>query len=397
VIYLDNAATTKPYPSVVERVAEVSIDDFGNPSAPYGLGMRAARILATSREAIAASLGCEPGELFFTSGGTEANNLAVRGVHLAALAADVGRSSLVTSTLEHPSVTKAVRDIRRQGYKVAYIDVRNGSLDMQALTAALRGDTVPRNTCALISLMKVQNVLGFVLPVEEAALLRDEYAPGALLHTDAVQAFGKMELRPGSCGIDLMSLSSHKIGGPRGIGALYVRKGTRIFTTAFGGGQEGGLRSGTEPVALAAGFAEAVRIAFARRKEYAAHCQQLRDRLLAALASAFPDVVVNSRPDGIPSCVHFSLPGLSNQAAVRLLSDQGIYVGISAACDANHIRPGEAIRKKHPSVLQLAGVGAALEKGSFRVSFSPDNSFEDIEAFVYALAQARAQLDRKPA
>jgi cysteine desulfurase len=397
VIYLDSAATTKPYPSVVERIAEVSIEDFGNPSAPYELGLRAARILTASRETIAASLGCEPEELFFTSGGTEANNLAIRGAHLAALAAADGRRSLVTSALEHPSVTKTARDIRRQGYEVHYIDVVNGILNLQALKAVLCESSTSDNRCALISLMTVQNVLGFILPIREVARLRDEYAPDALLHTDAVQAYGKLDVQPGNCGADLMSLSSHKIGGPRGIGALYVRKGTRMFTTAFGGGQEGGLRSGTEPVALAAGFAEAVRITFAQREENLAHYQRLKERLLAALETAFADVVVNSRPDGIPSCVHFSLPGLENLVAVQLLSEQGIYVGISAACDASHIRPGEIIRKKHPSVVRLAGVSAALERGSFRVSFSRDNSLEDIETFVHALARVRAQLDRGPA
>jgi len=378
--YLDNAATTRPYPSVITRITKVLREDFGNASAPYGLGHRAKAILEESRATIAQSLHAQPEEVFFTSGGTEANNLAIRGAFLAALP---NRDAVVTTTLEHPSVTKSIRDLRRQGHAVSYVSAPHGALDLDALGEALG----PR--CALISVMQVQNVFGYRFPVHEAVRLRNEYAPHALLHSDAVQAYGKLDLDPGSSGIDLMTMSAHKVGGPKGVGALYVRTGTKMFTTSFGGGQEDGLRSGTEAIPLIAGFAEAVRITFAQREKALRLYAGLKGCLETSLRTAFEDVVVNSRPDGIPSIVHFSLPGIDNEKAVKALSDQGIYVGISAACDTNHIKRGEPVRKKHPTVTRLAGVSAKLERNSFRISFSKESKRKDIDALIDALKQMR--------
>jgi len=378
--YLDNAATTRPYPSVIARITKVLREDFGNASAPYGLGHRAKAILEESRATIAQSLNAQPEEVFFTSGGTEANNLAIRGAFLAALPK---RDAVVVTALEHPSATKSIRDIRRQGYAVSYVDAPHGALDLDALSEALNP------SCALISVMQVQNVFGYRFPVDKTVRLRDKYAPDALVHSDAVQAYGKLDLDPGGSGIDLMSISAHKVGGPKGVGALYVRKGTKMFTTSFGGGQEYGLRSGTEAIPLIAGFAEAARVTFAQREKAMRLCADLKGYLEASLRATFEDVVVNSRPDGIPSIVHFSLPGVNNEKAVKALSGLGIYVGISAACDANHIKRGEPVRKKHPTVARLAGVSATLERNSFRISFSKENRRKDIDALIKALIPMR--------
>lgn len=379
-LYLDNAASARPHPTVIARVTEVLQNDFGNASAPHGLGHRAKAILEESRVTIAESLHALPEEIFFASGGTEANNLTIRGAFLASLP---DRDSVVTTALEHPSVTKTIRDIRRQGYPVSYAEAPHGELDLNALGEALGPD------CALVSVMQVQNVFGFRFPVDKIARLRDERAPKALLHSDAVQAYGKLDLDPGSCGIDLMTVSAHKIGGPKGIGAFYIRKGTKVSTTSFGGGQESGLRSGTEAVPLIAGFSEATRVTFAEREKTMQRFVDLRNHLEKSLHGTFEDVVINSRPEGIPSIVHFSLPGVDNEKAVNILSDQGIYVGISASCDTNHFRPGEPVRKKRPTVARLAGVTAKLERNSFRVSFSKENRREDIDILIEAFTHLK--------
>jgi cysteine desulfurase len=383
--YLDNAATTRPLPEVVARVAEVLKDDFGNASAPHALGRQAKDILEESRAIVAESLGAEPEELYFLSGGTEANNLAIRGAFFASLAETRERRTLVTTTLEHPSVTKTIRDLRRQGFPVEYVEARGGELNLEGLATALNAPT----PVALISVMQVQNVFGYRFPVDAVARARDELAPHAILHSDAAQAFGKMPLAPAKSGIDLLTLSAHKIGGPKGVGALYVRKGLRMFTTAFGGGQERGLRSGTEAVPLVAGFAQAVRLTFERRERVEHHVTALKTALETGLRAAFPDVLINSRPDGSPFIVHFSLPGLRNEQALWRLSEQGFYLGISAACDSSHYLPDVPVRPKHPTVARLAGLTAHQERSSFRVSFAADNSLADIEGLIAHLLALR--------
>lgn len=352
---------------------------YANASAPHLLGRQAHDLLEASRAVVAESLGADPEEVYFTSGGTEANNLAIGGAHGAACPE---RDLLVTTALEHPSVTKAARDLKRRGFPVRYCNAPHGELDLQQLAEALSGGRV-----ALVSVMAVQNVFGYLFPLDEVARLRDQLSPDTLLHSDAVQAYGKLLLRPAEQGIELLSVSGHKIGGPKGVGALYVRAGTRLFATAFGGGQERGLRSGTEAVPQIAGFAEAVRITFGRRHESLQRMRDLRQRLLSQLESAFAGVVVNSRPDGIPSIVHFSLPGTDNDRVVSKLGERGVYVGISAACDTNHIRPNEPIRAKHPTVALLAGVRPQLERSSYRVSLSAQNTNADIDALVTALKE----------
>jgi cysteine desulfurase len=383
-IYLDNAATTKPYPEVIDLIHQTLDEDFGNPSSPHRKGVEAKRILEGSRKTVADALEVDPSEVFFTSGGTEANNLALVGVSLArrALSGDrrIPSGGILTTELEHPSVTKTIRGLKREGWHVDYLRARGGNLDLGQLAKALGPDTL------LITIMSVQNELGYRFPLETVAQMRDKLAPQAVVHTDAVQCFGKLPLLPRASGIDLASVSAHKIGGPKGIAALYVRRGTPMFTTAFGGGQERGLRSGTEALPLIAGFGRAVEITLRRQERLNRLALDLRRYLIDRLRTAFERVVINSRKDGSPFIVNFALPGMDSRKALLLLSDEDIFVSTASACESNRatVPPG-TWREKHPLIPQLAGIPKREERSIFRVSFFAENTRADIDRFVFAL------------
>lgn len=383
-IYLDNAATTKPRPEVVEVMARELAQDYGNASSVHALGKRAKRVLEESRATVAQALGVDPEEVFFTSGGTESNNLAVRG---SVLPRGFESGRIITSALEHPSVTRSVRGLKREGdIKVSYIEAVHGNFDLEAFERFIQEPTT------LVTVMAVQNELGYRMPIQQICELRNRYAPDALVHTDAVQAFGKVDVPVREWGVDLVSLSAHKIGGPKGIGALYVKKGTQMFTNAFGGGQERGLRSGTEAVYLAAGFAEAVRCAFADRAGDEARERKLWNHLHNRMVSEIPDTVVNSREDGSPCLFNFSIPGMRNQHALLWLSKRGIYVSRASACVENvNTVPTGTWRPKHQLSLQAAGIPLAMGKRTLRVSFGWDTTMADIDAFVDALKEYLAK------
>ena len=388
-VYLDNAATTPTRPEAIERMDEVMRTAWGNPSSVHAAGCRAKEVLEESRAVVAGALGVAPDEVFFTSGATESNNLAVRGV------CSVRRETpgqIVTSTLEHASVTRSVRGMRREGgWKVSYLDAVGGALDLDQLRCALDG--VPTT---LITIMNVQNEVGYVFPSEKIGCIRDELSPDALFHVDATQAFCKLSAKPREWHADLVSVASHKIGGPRGIGALYVRDGVKMHTNAFGGGQERGLRSGTEPVFLAAGFARAVELATSEREQTFAHVRALNEQLRAQLASALPGAIVNSPEDASPFIVSVSVPGLRNAKSVAYLSDRGVYVSRASACESNHEHVAAGTwRKKHPLSLQAAGISLSQGNTTLRVSFSGATTPDDVERFVRVLADCDAELGKR--
>ncbi len=388
-VYLDNAATTPTRPEAIERMDEVMRTAWGNPSSVHAAGCRAKEVLEESRAVVAGALGVAPDEVFFTSGATESNNLAVRGVCSARRETP---GQIVTSTLEHASVTRSVRGMRREGgWKVSYIDAVGGALDLDQLRCALDG--VPTT---LITIMNVQNEVGYVFPSEKIGCIRDELSPDALFHVDATQAFCKLSAKPREWHADLVSVASHKIGGPRGIGALYVRDGVKMHTNAFGGGQERGLRSGTEPVFLAAGFARAVELATSEREQTFAHVRALNEQLRAQLASALPGAIVNSPEDASPFIVSVSVPGLRNAKSVAYLSDRGVYVSRASACESNHEHVAAGTwRKKHPLSLQAAGIPLSQGNTTLRVSFSGATTPDDVERFVRVLADCDAELGKR--
>jgi cysteine desulfurase len=387
--YFDNAATTKPHPEVIDTICETLAHDFGNPSSLHRKGIEAKRILEHSREMIAQALEVEPDEIFFTSGGTESNNLGLSGT---CLARREPRGKIITTELEHPSVTKTIRNLKKEGWQVEYLHAVDGDLDLTQLINVLDPAT------NLISIMSVQNELGYRFPLEQVAQMRAALAPHALLHTDAVQSFGKFPLLPNKSGVDLASISAHKIGGPKGIGAIYVRRGTRLFTTAFGGGQEKGLRSGTEALPLVAGFARAVEITLGEQKQTNRLVLDLKTYLMARLRADFEHVIINSRENGSPYIVNFAIPGMDSSKALHLLSDEGIFLSTTSACESNHttVPPG-TWRKKHPLALQLAGIPKRIGRSVFRVSFFVDNTRADVDRLVLALKclehNGRAPLD----
>ncbi|MGI6216691.1 MAG: cysteine desulfurase family protein [Coriobacteriales bacterium] len=377
--YLDNAATTRPRKEVVEVISNTLVQVYGNASSVHAPGKRAKQVLEESRAIVADALDVDPDEIIFTSGGTESNNLAITGA-CRARGKDAGQ--IIVSTLEHPSVTRTVRGLKREGWEVSYLEAEGGDLDLDSLRGHLETPT------SIVTVMAVQNELGYRFPIGEVCHLRDQLEPEALVHSDIVQAFGKIPTPLREWGVDLASISSHKIGGPKGVGALYVKRGTKMFTTAFGGGQERGLRSGTEPVFLIAGFAEAVRCTFADIESKERRVRKLWDKLASRLTQEVPDVIINSREDGSPYIFNFSIPGMRSREALEYLSERGVFVSHGSACENNEntVEPG-TWRPKHPQALQAAGISKKQANWTIRVSFEYESTEEDVDTFVDILEQ----------
>ncbi len=366
--YLDHAATTPVPPQVAQAMAEALTENFGNPSAQYELGRRARDLVEQGRGRVAAALGCRPAQVAFTSCGTEGDNWAI----LAALHQNrrTGRH-IVTTAVEHSAVLQCVKRLEQEGCAVTYVrpDV-TGHITAGQVLAALREDT------ALVSVMLVNNETGARFPVEEiAAGLRGH---PALLHTDAVQGFLKVPFTAGSLGADFVTLSAHKLGGPKGIGALYI--GGRARNTRpllVGGGQESGLRPGTEAVAQIAGFAKAVELRCARLEEVNAHMAACRDYARRRLGD-IPGLQFIGPADA-PHILSFSLPGYPSQNLVSELSGREIYISAGSACH----------RGKVSHVLSAMGVERRTAAGTVRVSFGPETERGDIDALAEAVAEHR--------
>ncbi len=366
--YLDHAATTPVPPQVAQAMAEALTENFGNPSAQYELGRKARDLVEQGRGRVAAALGCRPAQVAFTSCGTEGDNWAI----LAALHQNrrTGRH-IVTTAVEHSAVLQCVKRLEQEGCAVTYVrpDV-TGHITAGQVLAALREDT------ALVSVMLVNNETGARFPVEEiAAGLRGH---PALLHTDAVQGFLKVPFTAGSLGADFVTLSAHKLGGPKGIGALYI--GGRARNTRpllMGGGQESGLRPGTEAVAQIAGFAKAVELRCARLEEVNAHMAACRDYARRRLGD-IPGLQFIGPADA-PHILSFSLPGYPSQNLVSELSGREIYISAGSACH----------RGKVSHVLSAMGVERRTAAGTVRVSFGPETERGDIDALAEAVAEHR--------
>ena len=365
--YLDNSATTPVLPSAAQKAFAVMTGEYGNPSSLHSRGFRARQELEAAREIIAARLGAKAEELVFTSGGTEANNLAIFG----AVEAKKRRGNrIVTTAAEHDSVLNPMKELEKLGFEVVCLKPDStGNLPERRLMEAIDEKTI------LVSVMLINNETGAVFPVQAAAnAIRRKDSP-ALLHTDCVQAFGKLDFTPSKLGADLATISAHKLHGPKGAGALYVRKGVRILPRTFGGGQERNLRSGTESLPLICAFGEAVR-ELPKVSETLPHVEKLH-RLLREELSALPGVELNSPENGSPYILNFSAGAVRAETLLHFLSERGIYVSAGSAC-------GKA-RPSH--VLEAMGLPRERISSSIRVSFSRFSTEEDIRALLSALTE----------
>jgi len=375
VIFLDAAATTPVRREVLDAMWPYLTGEFGNPSSHHSLGGAAAAALADARASVAAALGCRSGEVTFTSGGTEADNLAVKGIALARQAADPQLNRVAISAVEHPAVEESARYLARfHGFSVDVVPVDNtGLVTPQALAAVLRPGT------AVVSIMYANNEVGTVQPIAELAALAR--ARGIPFHTDAVQAAGWLPLDVRALGVDALSLSGHKLGAPKGCGVLFVRGRTRIEPLVHGGGQERGRRSGTENVAGAVGLATALTLAQQDRAGIAARVSVLRDRFVAAVLAGVPGAFLTGHAtDRLPSVASFCFPGTSGESVLLELERQGVVCSSGSACAAGSDAPSP--------VLTALGIPADVAQTAVRFSFGPGVGALDLEAAAQAVLSA---------
>ena len=366
IAYLDNAATTRVWPQAAQAAAEAMTEGYFNPSSRYPEATTAAKALESHRSTVAKALGCSPKEVFFTSCGTESDNWAIRS------GVEYGRRKgkhIITTAIEHHAVLEPIWDLERQGYEVTYLKPNSqGTIDLQELEQALRLDTV------LVSMMLVNNELGTLLPVKEAAqLIRRSGAP-ALLHCDAVQGFLKVPFTPKELGVDLLSISGHKVHAPKGIGALYIRSGLKLKPFVMGGGQESGLRSGTEPTAQIAAFAKACELGLQRREADIAHMKELKEYTLSRIAAEVPQVTPVVLGDA-PHVLALTMEGYKSEVLVRVLGDRGICVSAGSACH----------RGKPSHVYAALELSKPRRDGAFRVSFCGDTTREEVDQLMDGL------------
>ena len=365
-IYLDNSATTKPCPQAVEAMVNALTENWGNPSALYNFGIEAARLLRNARHQVAAAVGGEPDRVFFTSGGTEADNWAILGT-----AHRLGKRGkhIVTTAMEHHAILNCMQQLESQGFEVTYLTPdKAGHVSVEDLRAALRKDTI------LVSIMMVNNEVGSVMPIAQMAKLTHRLCPDAIFHTDAVQGFLKVPFQAKTLGADLISISSHKVHGPKGAGALYISPRLKSFPPLLlGGGQESGYRSGTEGTPAIFGFAAACSADVPTfREDIQREAGLLAD--LAGQLSQIPGVVINGGHEA-PHILSVSIPGVPTQNSINILQDHGICVSAGSACAKGH--------RSH--VLTAMGIQPEIIDCTFRVSLSRFTTREELAALVLAI------------
>jgi cysteine desulfurase len=379
-IYLDHAATTPVDPEILEEMlpyySGLNGGLYGNPSSVYEPGRRARAAIDAARDLVADALGCESRELVFTSGGSESDNLAIRGV--AARGADRGRH-LICSQVEHHAVLHTMQDLEREGYEVTYLPVDAAArVEPEDLRAALRPDTL------LVSVMTGNNEVGTLEPVSELAAMTHQHS-GAYFHTDAVQAFGKVPVRVDDIGADLLSISAHKIYGPKGVGCLYIRGGTRIQPLITGGGHERNRRAGTENVAGIVGLAKSVEVAVRDFDRDTRHLGTVRDRLVEGITGGIDGVRVTGHPtERLAHHASFAIDGVEGDSLLMLLDREGVYASSGSACTSGSLEPSH--------VLLAMGISPQEALGSLRLTVGKRTSEADIDGAVEVIQAAVSQL-----
>ncbi|HET6852570.1 MAG TPA: cysteine desulfurase family protein [Pyrinomonadaceae bacterium] len=380
-VYLDNSATTPVDPRVAAAMARAVVETFGNASSVHGFGQQARAAIDRARREVASLIGAKQNEIVFTSGGTEANNLAIRGLCEASIAH--GRH-LITSAIEHPSVAGVCVELEKRGWEVTRLPVyKNGIMRLEDVAAALRPDTV------LITVMLANNEIGTIQPVSEiGSFVREKRAAGQRhlwLHTDAVQAAGRLRLNVDELGCDLLTMSAHKLYAPKGTGALYVRRGVRLHGQNVGGHQERERRAGTENVPGIVAFGEAAKLAREELAERSTHDRALRDRFEAEVRSRISDVVMNGdRERRLAHLSNISFRFIEGEGLLINLDLEGVAVSTGSACSSGTLEPSPVIR--------ALGVDDELARGSIRFSFGKDNTDEDVDYTLAVLVRAVERL-----
>ena len=365
--YFDNSATTRVYPEVVTAMNDIMLMQYGNPSSMHRKGMEAEMVLRSARQTVAKTLKTDDRNILFTSGGTESDNMALIGCATAAIR---GGKHIITTRIEHPAILETCAYLEEQGFEVTYLNVdKNGLIDLGELEDSVRSDTT------VVSIMHTNNEIGAVEPVEEASRIIKAKNPNTLFHVDAVQGYGKFSINPKKAGIDLMSVSGHKIHGPKGIGFLYIGNGVKIHPIIHGGGQQKNLRSGTENVPGIVGLAKASEIIYERLDNDRANMYAMKERLIEGLLS-IDDIKINglTGEDSAPHIVSASVGGVRSEVLLHALEDKNIYISAGSACASNKPAVSET--------LKAIGVEKRFLESTVRFSLCGDNSMDQIE---YAL------------
>ena len=374
IVYLDNSATTKPCELSVQYMNKALIDNWGNPSSLHTIGINAEELLFSAKEVCAKAISCRSDEIYFTSGGTESNNIAING---AVLSRAKRGNRIVTTTIEHPSVLEPIKSLEQKGFEVIYLEPEeNGVISFKSLENAINKSTI------FVSMMLVNNEIGSIQPVRDAANIIKSVGAPALLHCDAVQAFGKINIKTSELGVDLLSFSGHKIHAPKGIGVLYKKKGVAISPLIYGGGQQDALRPGTESVPTISALEGAIR-AIPNIKEAYEQIQKLNDYAKDKLKST-GIVEFNSPSNALPYILNISVPGYRSETLLHFLDAKGIFVSSGSACSKGKLSHTLSALK-----LDTKRIDSAL-----RISFSRENSFDDIDKLCDALSEAAKKLKR---
>ena len=369
-IYLDNAATTRTAPEVVEAMLPYFTEYYGNAGSIYGLGSASKKAVIQAKQTIARSLGAEPNEIYFTAGGTESDNWALKAVF--ETYRDKGKH-IITSRIEHHAVLHTCEYLERQGAEVTYLDVdEDGIVDIEQLRRAIRPDTI------LVSIMYANNEIGTLQPIREIGEIAEEH--GVLFHTDAVQAYAQLPIDVAGCHIDMLSASGHKLNGPKGVGFLYMSKKARLRSFVHGGQQERGRRAGTENVPGIVGLDAAVKRALQKMEEKTYKVTRLRDYLISRIEQEIPQVKLNGhRSMRLPGNVNFSFAKAEGESMLIMLDMKGICASSGSACTTGSIDPSH--------VLLAIGLSPELARGSLRMTLSEDNTMEEVDIVVEELAE----------
>lgn len=374
-MYLDNSATTKPYPEVVDIMIKSLTEKYGNPSAAHRKGLEIEKDIKDIRRNIARTIGAKEKEIIFTSGGTESNNTVLRSC---AEIYSKRKKHIISTKIEHPSVLNTLEYLEKKGYKVTYLDVdEKGMISEDELRNSLSEDTF------LVSIMYVNNEVGSVQPIKKLVNIVKEFDNEIIFHTDAVQAYGKLDIKVSSLGIDFMSVSGHKLHGPKGIGFMYIKDGVRINPLVTGGGQESNLRSGTENTPGIYGLGKAVEITFADLKGHISEMERKRNLLKKLIEEKIDGLKINSPENGVCHILNISFEDIRGEVLLHYLEQKNVYVSTGSACSS---------KKKGSHVLNAMGLSQDEIEGAIRFSISEINTDEEIKNAVDILCESVDEL-----